>query len=85
MTDAERRSLHLAEVAMEADQLVTSGTIGYVGVATGIGPTVDDARERAYALARKVVVPNLRYRDDIGERVARHDLDTLVRLGYLAP
>jgi len=85
MTDAERGALHLAEVAMDADQLVTSGKIGYVGVATGTGPTVDAARERAYALARKVVVPNLRYRDDIGERVAQRDLATLVRLGYLTP
>jgi len=83
MTHAERKALHLAEVAMEADQLMTSGKIGYVGVATGTGATVDAARERAYALARKVIVPNLRYRTDIGERVARRDLDALTRLGYL--
>ena len=85
MTDDDRAALHLAEVAVDDGQLVTSGAIGYVGVATGVGATVVKARERAYALARKVVVPNLRYRTDIGDRVTNHDLSALVALGYLPP
>ena len=85
MTDDDRAALHLAEVAVHDGQLVTSGAIGYVGVATGIGATVMRARESAYALARKVVVPNLRYRTDIGDRVTSHDLSALVALGYLPP
>ena len=85
MTDDDRAALHLAEVALDDGQLVTSGAIGYVGVATGVGATVVKARERAYALARKVVVPNLRYRTDIGDRVTNHDLSALVALGYLPP
>ena len=83
MDDNDFNALHLAEVAMEDGALVTSGAIGYLGVATGVGPTVDDARDRAYALARKVVVPNLRYRNDIGERVVSRDLSALRSLGYL--
>ena len=84
MSGADHDHLHLAEAALQDAQLVTSGAIGYVGVATGTGASVEQARERAYALARKVVVPNLRYRLDIGERVARHDLAHLKALGYLA-
>ena len=84
MSGVDHEHLHLAEVALQDAQLVTSGTIGYVGVATGTGASVAQARESAYALARKVVVPNLRYRMDIGERVARHDLSHLKALGYLA-
>ncbi len=84
MTDAERGALHLAEVALEDGQLVTSGMVGYVGVATGTGASVGEARDAAYQLARKVIVPNLRYRDDIGARVIDHDLDALAHLGYLA-
>jgi phosphoribosylamine--glycine ligase len=76
--------LHLAEVALQGTQLVTSGRTGYVGVATGTGDSVDQASKRAYQLARKVVVPNLRYRVDIGERVAKGDLKQLKALGYLA-
>ena len=84
MTSADHDHLHLAEVALQGAQLVTSGLIGYVGVATGTGNSVEQARDSAYALARKVVVPNLRYRVDIGERVAKHDLARLKALGYLA-
>ena len=84
LTQADRDCLHLAEVALRDAQLVTSGATGYVGVATGTGNSVEQARDSAYELARKVVVPNLRYRVDIGERVARHDLSRLQTLGYLA-
>jgi hypothetical protein len=40
MTEYDHRCLHLAEVALHGDQLVTSGVIGYVGVATGAGDSV---------------------------------------------
>lgn len=83
MTSADRDRLHLAEVAMQGTHLVTSGMDGYVGVATGTGDTVNEARDCAYALARKVTIPNLRYRVDIGERVAVNDLPRLKALGYL--
>ena len=83
MTQADHDHLFLGEVALQAGQLVTSGTIGYVGVATGIGSSIAQAREKAYALARKVVVPNLRYRTDIGERLLQQDLERLRSLGYL--
>jgi phosphoribosylamine--glycine ligase len=82
-TQADRAGLFFAEVAKVRGQLVTSGCTGYVGVATGTGATVQDASEAAYRLARKVVVPNLRYRTDIGERVRLHDLARLRQLGWL--
>lgn len=83
MTVAQRSALHFAEVARLGNHLVTSGSCGYVGVATGIGASVAAASEQAYRLARQVVVPNLRYRTDIGERVERHDLAYLAALGWL--
>ena len=83
LTAAERARLHYAEVAMEAGQLVTSGSVGYVMVATGAGPTVPAAQRAAYDLARRVHVPNVRYRTDIGDRFVREDEATLQRLGWL--
>jgi phosphoribosylamine--glycine ligase len=83
MTADEQSRLHLAEVAMVDGQLVTSGMLGYVGVANGTGPTVEAACQQAYALAQKVVVPNIRYRDDIGQRVMAHDYAALQQLGYI--
>lgn len=82
LSAAERASLHLAEVATRDGQLITSGMTGYIGVATGVGENVEESMANAYALARKVVVPNIRYRADIGERVIRHDLRKLQALGY---
>jgi phosphoribosylamine---glycine ligase len=84
MTPLERNHLHLAEVAMQDGQLVTSGMTGNVGVATGTGSTVEEASRRAYAVAEKVVAPNLRYRNDIGERVSNGGWQTLEKLGYIA-
>lgn len=82
-TQDQRAALFFAEVARQRGHLVTSGCTGYVGVATGAGATVGDACAAAYRVARQVVVPNLRYRTDIGERVRLHDLDRLRQLGWL--
>ncbi len=76
-------ALSWAEVAQVRGQLVTSGCTGYVGVASGAGATVQEACDAAYRVAKQVVVPNLRYRTDIGERVRRHDLERLRQLGCL--
>ncbi|MDB5889206.1 MAG: phosphoribosylglycinamide synthetase [Polaromonas sp.] len=82
-SDEDRRAIHFGEVAMAGDQLVTSGVNGYIAVATGVGSTVEEASQRACRIAGQLVVPNLRYRRDIGERVYRHDLAELRRLGWI--
>jgi phosphoribosylamine--glycine ligase len=84
MSVADWEELHFAEVAMEGTQLVTAGSVGYVMVVTGRGATVETAREDAYARAAKVVIPNVRYRRDIGEQFLERDRETMVRLGILS-
>lgn len=84
MNDRDRDAIHYGEVTKCDGQLLTAGLIGYIAVVTGIGDTIDAARESAYGVVSKIVVPNARYRDDIGERLLREDLDTLKRLGWLA-
>lgn len=83
MTAADHAALYYAEVERRGEHLVTSGSTGYVGVATGTGDSVGAARDATYALARQVVLPNLRYRTDIGERVERSDLRLLAEWGWL--
>ncbi|HUP93244.1 MAG TPA: phosphoribosylglycinamide synthetase C domain-containing protein [Solimonas sp.] len=83
ITQGEHARLHYGEVALRDGQLVTAGSLGYVMVATGRGADAAEAQREAYALARKVVIPKLRYRNDIGERFLRVDAERLVRLGYL--
>ena len=83
LTDGDRAALHFAEVERIGGQLVTSGATGYVGVATGSGRTIDDAIADAHRIANYVVLPNLRYRMDIGHRVNAHDWQALRAMGWL--
>jgi phosphoribosylamine--glycine ligase len=84
LDEADREALHYGEVRMDRAQLVTAGEIGYVMVVTGRGDTVEEARAVAYGRAAKVVIPNVRYRVDIGATFERQRAE-LVRLGWLEP
>ena len=84
LTGEDRAALHFAEVERIGDHLVTSGATGYIGVATGRGDTVEQATVDAYRIARHVVIPNLRYRLDIGERVKANDWQALRLMGWLS-
>jgi phosphoribosylamine--glycine ligase len=85
LTPEEERHLHYGEVGLEAGVLVTSGIYGYPMVVTGIGETIAEARDGANALARKVRVPNARYRLDIGDRLIAGDYARVEALGFLDP
>jgi phosphoribosylamine--glycine ligase len=50
-------------------------------VATGRGRTVREAQASAYRLAEQVVIPNVRYRNDIGERYLKESRAQLASLG----
>jgi phosphoribosylamine--glycine ligase len=79
----EQEHLHYGELMIEGGRLATSGPSGYALVATGRGDTALDAQRAAYALARGVHIPNLRFRTDIGERFLRGEADQLRELGWL--
>jgi phosphoribosylamine--glycine ligase len=59
-----------------------AGSTGYALVATGNGPTMEDAQKEAYARVRNIIIPNMFYRTDIGARWQR-DGDLLRTWGYL--
>ena len=82
-TVADRQRLHLSEVEKLDDYLVTSGMTGNVATAIGCGETLEDARLQAYDLAAKVILPNIRYRQDIGAGLIARDLEQLVNWGYI--
>jgi phosphoribosylamine--glycine ligase len=62
----ERAHLHFGEVGLVGGELVATGIVGYTMVGTGRGPTIELARQAAYRLVEKIVIPNVRYRNDIG-------------------
>jgi phosphoribosylamine--glycine ligase len=81
--EVDRQSLHYGEVELRDGQLVTAGLIGYIMVVTGVADTVEAARDAAYARVRKVVIPNARYRNDIGARLMTRELDEMRALGLI--
>lgn len=77
------RHVHLAEVGLAEGQLVTSGNYGWPMVVTGTGPTIAAAQRAAYDRARQILIPNVRYRLDIGDRLAASDYSAVDALGLL--
>ena len=82
-TEADRQHLHLSEVAKIDAHLVTSGMTGNVATAVGCGETIAAARWQAYDLAAKVILPNIRYRQDIGNNLIAGDWQQLIKWGYI--
>jgi phosphoribosylamine--glycine ligase len=86
LSPADRANLHYGEVGLDpGGQLVTSGIYGWTMVVTGTGATIPDSQTRAYALADRVLVPNLRYRRDIGDKLIAADLARVEALGLFDP
>jgi phosphoribosylamine--glycine ligase len=79
----ERRNVHCGEVGLSGGVLVTSGASGYTLVVTGTGETIAAARDAANVLAGKVVIPNARYRSDIGQRLIQEEFAKLQAWGLL--
>jgi phosphoribosylamine--glycine ligase len=79
--DANR---HYGEVGLDRAQLVTSGKYGWTMVVTGAGETIPEAQRKAYGLADRVFIPNLRFRRDIGDTLAARNLARVEALGLLS-
>jgi len=74
--------IHIGEVKLEEGDWRIAGNSGYALVITGSGATVADAIERAYQNVKNVMIPNMFYRSDIGQRWT-HDSDMLLSWGYV--
>jgi phosphoribosylamine--glycine ligase len=83
LTDSDRRHLHYGEVGMRDGQLVTSGANGWTMVVTGTGASIKEAQRRANVLAARVIIPNVRYRRDIGQKLIDGDFERIEMLGLL--
>ncbi|MBI3098760.1 MAG: phosphoribosylamine--glycine ligase [Planctomycetes bacterium] len=74
--------VHLGDVKMVDGEWTLAGNSGYALIVTGSGPTMQDARKEAYNRVKSIIIPNMFYRTDIGERWAR-DGDLLQTWGLL--
>lgn len=60
----------------------TSGNLGYVLYITGSGKTIFQARERVYRIVKKIIIPKMFYRTDIGLRFMEKDHALLKKWGW---
>jgi phosphoribosylamine-glycine ligase len=74
--------IHIGEVKLEEGDWHIAGNSGYALVVTGSGATMSDAIEKAYLNVSNVMIPNMFYRSDIGQRWTR-DSDKLISWGYI--
>ena len=74
--------VHIGEVKLVDGDWHVAGRSGYVLVITGSGPSMQEAINTTYQAVRNVMIPNMFYRDDIGQRWFR-DVDMLLSWGYL--
>jgi phosphoribosylamine--glycine ligase len=74
--------IHPCEVKIVDGDWRLTGVSGYSLVVTGGGSTMLDARREAYNRVRNLMIPNMFYRSDIGERWTR-DGDLLQSWGLL--
>ena len=81
--DVESEHLHLGEIGLDGDELVTAGLYGWTAVVTGTGSTVEQAKAAAYERAGKVSAPNMRYRLDIGDKLIGGELQQLIDWGWM--
>jgi len=74
---------HPGDVRLVDGDWRLAGDSGYALVVSGSGSTMEDARREAYNRVRNIIIPNMFYRTDIGERWIR-DGDLLQTWGYMA-
>ncbi len=78
-----REGIHIEDVRLVNDEWLVTGTSGVALIACGIGPTMKQAQRQAYNRVKNVMIPNMYYREDIGDRWNEEDSDRLHSWGYL--
>lgn len=75
-------NIHIEDVKQKDGQWLVAGTSGVVLVVVGLGQTMKQAQAQAYGKIKNILIPNMYYRTDIGDRWAE-DSDKLHNWGYL--
>jgi phosphoribosylamine--glycine ligase len=74
--------VHIEDVRLDNGEWVVTGNSGVVLIVCGTGPTMRQAQAQAYNRIKNIMIPNMYYRTDIGDRW-HEDHDRLHSWGYL--
>jgi phosphoribosylamine--glycine ligase len=78
-----RDGFHIEDVKTVNGEWLVTGTSGVVLIVCGTGASMKQAQRQAYNRVRNVMIPNMYYREDIGDRWLEEDSDRLHSWGYL--
>jgi len=74
--------VHIEDAKLVDGQWLVAGTCGVVLCVVGLGPTMKAAQQQVYTRIKNILIPNMYYRTDIGDRWSE-DSDRLMSWGYL--
>jgi len=74
--------IHIEDVKQVNGQWLVAGTSGAILIVVGMGSTMRQAQTQVYSRIKNVLIPNMYYRTDIGDRWVE-DSDRLHTWGYL--
>jgi len=74
--------VHIEDVKLENEQWMVTGSSGVSLIIVGTGLTMKQTIEQTYSRVKNILIPNMYYRTDIGERWFE-DSDKLHTWGYL--
>ena len=87
MTNEDLEHVHFEDVSREKkgvkEKYYISSASGFVLHVTGLGESVEVARSKTYDLIKKVFIPKMFYRTDIGVKFMTEDHATLKAWGWL--
>jgi phosphoribosylamine--glycine ligase len=76
------QGVHIEDVKLVNNEWLVTGTSGVALVVTGLGQTMKQAQQQLYERIKNILIPNMYYRTDIGDRWYE-DSDKLHTWGYL--
>lgn len=87
-TKKDLEHVHFEEVSMrkgknKEDEYYISSKTGHIVTITGMGKTVEEAREKAYGVISKIVIPKMFYRTDIGLKFMQEEKEKLEKWGWI--
>ncbi|HET7248558.1 MAG TPA: phosphoribosylglycinamide synthetase C domain-containing protein [Gemmatimonadales bacterium] len=77
-----REGVHIEDVKTIDNEWLVTGTSGVVLIVVGLGSTMKQAQRQVYNRIENIMIPNMFYRKDIGDRWFE-DFDRLHTWGYL--
>ena len=88
LTKEETDRLHFEEVSLKKgpngkNYYQIAGSNGYILYVTGTGNDITEAREQAYSLIDKIVIPKMFFRTDIGLKFMNEDHKKLKEWGWI--